>query len=225
MMELDAPVYRVVVDYEDETGILRNSMVKYPAVEVEKLCFDNKPTKLDFSSSSSDQKFISVSMKADTPIERKTKSGEKYYVVFTKEDIDIIVNKFSKEMKFHEMDWQHDSDEMVGGIYMTGHFKTRNGLIECPAFDVPEGSWITEYWVEDKDQYEAFANDPDFNGFSIEIEARLEEMVYSKFADEFRQVEDAITIVYNKIKKVLNDDRVSDTGKYNRIKNLLDTLN
>lgn len=224
-MKLDAPVYRVVVNYDDETGILRNSMVKYPAVEVERLCFSNTPTKLEFSSDDSDQKFISVSMKADTPIERKTKSGEKYYVVFTKEDINMIVNKFSKEMKFHEMDWQHDADEMVGGIYMTGHFKTRKGVVECPAFDVPDGSWVTEYWVEDKDRYESLANDPDFNGFSIEINAHLEEMVFSQFEQEFQRVEDKITQTYNKIKQVLNDERISDTGKYNRIKNLLDTLN
>ncbi|CAA6810452.1 MAG: Unknown protein [uncultured Sulfurovum sp.] len=208
----DIKIYEILIDENNEDhGIMRNSFVDYPAVEYTKLNFSKETNKLAFTANDSEQRFMSVSMIADTPIPRINElTGELYGIVFTKSEIKKIVNKFIMDGNFNEVSLQHTS-EMVDGVYLVEHFITREGVTECPAFkDLPEGSYVTTYYVPNKEQYEALKADKDFNGFSIEINGMMEEMLFSQ---EHSMLEE-------KIKVILNSD-LNDEQKEIKVKDIL----
>lgn len=211
----DIKIYEIKVDMMDEdTGMLRNSFVDHPAVEYTKLDFNKQETKTKTISFSQDseQKFMSVSMVADTPIPRMDNfSGEVYGIVFTKESIRNIVNKFVMDGNINEVSFQH-TEELIEGVYLVEHFITKEGVVEAPAFkDLPYGSWVTTYYVPDTQLYNKLKADESFNGFSIEISATLDEMFSSVEEDK----------LYDEINDVLKSD-MTDEDKESKIKDILD---
>lgn len=221
----DYPIYNMIVTYEDdETGILRNSFVKLPAVEIEKLVFNKedelelpKKQEFKFSEDESEQIFMSVSCLADTVIPRKTKSGKKYGVQFTKDVIRVAVNKMIMEGKMNEVNWQHENGNIITGVYLVEHFTQNKKRVYTDLFgDIPEGSWVTSYFVKDKELFESLKADNDFGGFSIEINAFLEE----SFAEQFEKIDDEIEDLYSKIESILSDSSLSGEQKYDKLEQL-----
>jgi len=198
---------------DDDLGMMRNSFVTNPAVQYTKLDFNaNKEiVSVNFDADSiSEQRFTSVSLIADTPIPRiHPITGELFGVVFSKETIKKIVNKFIINGNQNEVSFQH-TDKLVDGVYLIEHFTTKNGIVEAPGFeDLPEGSWVTTYYVPDLDQYNALKEDESFKGFSIELNAKLDLML---FGDE--------KVILSSIESILNSDE-SDENKELKIKDIL----
>lgn len=206
----DAPIYKIKVDYDDESGLIRNSFVDEPAVEYHKINFSEE--KLFFSKDKSQQKFFGVSILADTPIPRKTKSGEIYYVVFDKETINVIANKLVMENKNNEINYNHMESEMIEGVFLVEQFLLEKGRVESPMFkSVPDGSLMQTYFVKDKEKYDELANDQNFNGFSVEISAGLEHMFES--LDK--------SYLENKVKDIVFSEDLTDEQKEIELKNIL----
>lgn len=204
--------YNIIIDLEDEeTLIHRNSFVEYPAVEYTKMAFSKDS--MIFNADKSQQKFMSVSILADTPIPRLNKqTGEEYTVTFTKQSIINALNKWMKMGKQNEISWQH-SNEIITGVYMVESFIVNKGRVESPAFaNIPDGSLIQTYWVEDKEQYDALLNDPLFGGFSVEISAKVEEA----FAMDFDAIHKE-----EKIKEIIFNEEITDEEKYDKIKEII----
>jgi hypothetical protein len=169
-------IYEIVIDEKDgDTGLLRNSFVDSPAVIYEKINFSKEEVNLNFQVDDTQQKFISVSLVADTVIPRIDEEGKEYGVVFTKDSIVDIVNQFvmNKDVDVNEVSYQH-TDELIEGVFLVEHFITKKGVVESPGFkDLPDGSWVTTYHVPDTEQYNKLKADESFNGFSVEITALL----------------------------------------------------
>ena len=201
------PIYQIVIDTMDsETGLLRNSFVDDPAVEYTKLDFNKELLKM--GKDDSQQKFMSVSLVADTVIPRLDGEGKLYGVVFTKESINDIVNNYMLSGNINEVSYQH-TEEIIDGVYLVEHFITKKGIVESPFFkDLPDGSWVTTYHVPDTEQYNKLKNDETFNGFSVEISALLENYNYNSISIE------------DKIKSILEED-ISELEMENKIKELL----
>jgi hypothetical protein len=209
------PVFEMIVDYDDQTGMIRNSFVENPAVEYERYAF-SKVDNFKFKQDDSEQKFISVSILADTPILRRNDEGEEFYVVFSKETIKKIVNKFVMENLINQVSFQHNDNEIIDGVYLVEHFIIDKGRVESPLFkDAPQGSWITTYWVKDKEQYEALKANPQFKGFSIEINAKIQE-AFSAIVNEEK--------ILNDIKDIAFNEMLSDSEKEAEIKKVLNNI-
>ena len=214
-MKKEVKIYEIVVDYDnDDMGMMRNSFVDYPAVEYTKFDFKKEEVlkTLAFTDDNSEQKFMSVSMVADTPIPRIDKTtGEEYGIVFSKKSINTIVNKFVMDGNINEVSFQH-TDEIIKGVFLVEHFITKKGVVESPKFkNLPDGSWVTTYYVPDTELYNKLKNDESFNGFSIEISGELEEMFKKQESDDE---------IYFKIEQII-DSCMSDEEKQNKIKNIL----
>lgn len=197
-----------IIDFDEdnpELGLVANSFVADPAVAIDegvKLFAFNKEAKHIHFNKDSEQKFLSVSILANTPIPRKF--GK---VIFTEEVIDKLILSMVKNNHINKVTFNHNG-QLIEGIYLTSHFKLKKGRVESPLFEgVPEGSWVTEYYVEDKELYETLKNTPHFNGFSVEIKGWLEE-----------QEEKAIE---NHFKAILEDECLSDEDKYSKISSYL----
>ena len=203
--------YYIDIDETDlDTGMLRNSFVKDPAVDVDYFAFSKQLKTIAFNDKTR-QSFMSVSMLADTPIPRGIDpvSGKPFSVIFTKDAIRRIVNKFVESENIHEVSFNH-TDEIINGVILSEHFILEKGRVESPVFDgVPDGSWITTYTVKDKQVYNDLKNNPDFNGFSIEINAFIEQA--------FNKIQMSLE---NQIKDIVFSD-LTDDEKQIKIKNLI----
>ena len=133
----------------------------------------NKLKKIDrqnFVIQDEDQQIISGPlMLADTPIYRNDHNGE-YYVVFTKETIKKIAQRYFKKGYQANVNLMHDSGQSVEGVTMFESFisdKVR-GIYPMKGFeDVPDGSWFGSFKVDNAEVW-AEIKAGKVRGFSVE---------------------------------------------------------
>ena len=169
-------VFYITID-DAVMGIDAISLVQSPAVEKDFLCFskEDKPIKLKFDNSK--HIITGVVCLADTPIYRYNEKLGEYYVVFTKETIRKMVEKFAKDGLFASVNLQHDDTKFVDGIYMVESYITdkERGINPIEFSDIPEGSWVCSYKVENENLWNEIINGDKLNGFSLQGMFKLEE--------------------------------------------------
>lgn len=171
---MELPVYKIKIDMNDDTtGLSAVSLVDYPAVEKDFLLFDEQ--KMLFTADDDKQIISGIALLADTPIYRRNDHGE-FYVVFEKDTIRQLVEKYSKQGLLNVVNLQHQSDTNVSGVYMIESYliDKQRGICPIEFQDVKDGSWYVSYYVEDKQLWNSIKNGDIFNGFSVEISAHLE---------------------------------------------------
>lgn len=170
-------VFYIRVNDEDITGIDAISLVDMPAVEKNFLCFseEKQPVKMKFDNSK--HIITGVVCLADTPIYRYNERMGEYYVVFTKETIEKMVEKFAKMDLFKSVNLQHDDEQFVDGIYMIESYITNKerGINPIEFAEIPDGSWICSYKVENEALWGEIINGNKLNGFSLQGMFDLEE--------------------------------------------------
>lgn len=170
-------VFYIRINDEDVTGIDAISLVDMPAVEKNFLCFseEKQPVKMKFDNSK--HIITGVVCLADTPIYRYNEYYGEYYVVFTKETIEKMVEKFAKMDLFKSVNLQHDDEKFVDGIYMVESYITNKerGINPIEFADIPDGSWIASYKVENEALWGEIINGNKLNGFSLQGMFELEE--------------------------------------------------
>lgn len=108
-------------------------------------------------------------MLADTPIYRNDGNGE-YYVVFTKDTIKKIAQKYFKKGYQNNVNLQHDSGQVKEGITMFESWivDEKRGVKPMKGFeDVNDGSWFGSFKVENDDVWQ-MVKDGKVKGFSVE---------------------------------------------------------
>lgn len=142
-------IYDIVVSLTDDiTGVGTISLVEHPAVEVGFLAFDEqKPIELQFN----DDKHIitGVAMLADTPIYRNNEHYGEHYVVFSKDTIRNIVEKYSKFGLQNLVNIEHSQERYVNDVVMIESYliDKERGIVPNEFKDAPDGSWIVSYKV------------------------------------------------------------------------------
>lgn len=170
-------VFYIRVNDEDITGIDAISLVDMPAVEKNFLCFseEKQPIKMKFDNSK--HIITGVVCLADTPIYRYNERMGEYYVVFTKETIEKMVEKFAKMDLFKSVNLQHDDKQFVDDVYMIESYITNKerGISPAEFSDIPDGSWIASYKIDNESLWDEIINGDKLNGFSLQGMFELEE--------------------------------------------------
>lgn len=170
-------IFYIVVNDDVNIGINAISLVDMPAVEKNFLCFseDKQPVKMQFDNSK--HIITGVVCLADTPIYRYNEYYGEYYVVFSKETIEKMVEKFAKMDLFKSVNLQHDDEKFVDGIYMVESYITNKerGINPIEFADIPDGSWVASYKVENDTLWGEIINGNKLNGFSLQGMFELEE--------------------------------------------------
>lgn len=170
-------VFYIRVNDEDITGIDAISLVDMPAVEKNFLCFSEEkhPVKMKFDNSK--HIITGVVCLADTPIYRYNERMGEYYVVFTKETIEKMVEKFAKMDLFKSVNLQHDDKQFVDDVYMIESYITNKerGISPAEFSDIPDGSWIASYKIDNESLWDEIINGDKLNGFSLQGMFELEE--------------------------------------------------
>jgi hypothetical protein len=131
-------------------------------------------------------------MLADTPIYRNDGNGE-YYVVFSKDTIKKIAQKYFKKGYQNNVNLMHDSGQVMDGVTMFESWivDEKRGVKPMKGFeDVNDGSWFGSFKVENDDVWN-MVKDGKIKGFSVEGIFN-----YSKpMTKEEKMMEDIISIL------------------------------
>lgn len=169
------PVMNATVGESD--GIVRISLVDWPAVESDFLVFHKDAKKEPLSPKDSykiidEEKRIiyGVVMRADFPIYRYDDQNGEYFIVFTKEVIRQLAEKYLAEGRQNEVNVMHLAGSDVEGVDMVQFFiKDTAAGVNPVGFEVIEdGSLFAEFHVTNDEIWEACKNG-EYRGFSIEI--------------------------------------------------------
>ena len=161
------------IDINDtELGLQAISLVDKPAIEQNFLLFSDEH--ICFAKDDEKQIISGPALIAEMPIYRRRPDGSKYYVVFQKDVIKQLVERFSKQGKMNSVDLQHNG-KLISGIYMIESYfiNDARGIRPKEFADIEDGSWIVSYYVEDESLWDKIKNGNDLNGFSISCMANL----------------------------------------------------
>lgn len=182
--------FYIDIDKDEKLGLQAVSLVDRPAVEANFLKF--KDQKIVFTKDESKHIITGPSLIAEMPIYRRNQiTGEEFYVIFTKDTIAKLVERYSQQNLFNSVNLQHDSDSFTDKVILIeSYFVNKERGIAPKEYDLEDGSWITSYKVQDETLWnEIMAND-EFKGFSVEVIANLvEKFASEKPEDETKETE------------------------------------
>ena len=169
------PIYDIIIDTESEDlNMSCISLVTDPAVEKDFECFSKNNKPMQFSITNPEKHCITgVAIRADIPIYRYSPDKGEYYVRFSKETIEQIVYKYSKQNLWNSVSLEHSGQNIDSAVMVEFYLKSEN---KCPIGfeDVEDGSLMVTYKITDENLWDKVKNSDEINGFSIEIMADLE---------------------------------------------------
>lgn len=162
-------------------GILAISLVEFPAVEKDFVCFKSEKEVVKFSVENEDEHLITgVIMLADSPIYRKSGDYE-YYITYSKDTIKLMAEKMLNDGTFKNIDIQHNGQLIKGLSLVELYIKDSNkGIVPNFISDVPDGSLMGTFHIEDENLWNEVKNGDFLNGFSLEGYFSIEKLNNNK---------------------------------------------
>jgi hypothetical protein len=162
------PVYQIVIDEFDETGISLISLVDEPAIMVKGMAFKNTSI-MSFKEVGDKQIIVGPALIPDMRIYREDEKYGKYYVIFSKETIEKMVEKFNKYGSNRKINIDHSN-------MMVDAFIIEDWIVEDIVYDksrkygieVPVGTYMIMVKIEDKKFWNEEIKGNGKFGFSIE---------------------------------------------------------
>ena len=183
------PIYDIIIDSESEDlNMSCISLVTDPAVEKDFECFSKNNKPMQFSITNPEKHCITgVAIRADVPIYRYSLDKGEYYVRFSKETIEQIVYKYSKQNLWNSVSLEHSGQNIDSAVMVEFYLKSET---KCPKGfeEIENGSLMVTYKITDDNLWDKVKNSDEINGFSIEIMADLQptnEFVENEEEDNF----------------------------------------
>lgn len=164
------PLYRLVINPDDHTGVTGVALVDRPAIEINWQAFEaKKPFK--FEAINSEKRIIAGPlMLANVPIYRQDEKRGEYEVIFYPEDIEQIVEKYHKNQFEHTVNPMHESMLVLPDIFLISDFRIDSvrGFNSPMGYSLPDGSWFGMFKVNNEQVWNDFIKTGIFKGFSVE---------------------------------------------------------
>lgn len=192
------PVYNIVLDDTDNEfeGLSVVSIVDQPAVCEQLYCFSKEEKKQYIFADETNEKhcITSVALLADSPIYRIDEYGNGYYVVFQKQTIRDLVEKYSKDGYNNLVSFQHNGEIVNDFIMLESYFVDKDNGLAPSQFDVPDGSWIVTYKCTNDETWEMVKNELATGGYSVEINCSIEpanddQIIFDEPEDDYTDAE------------------------------------
>ena len=194
--ESELPVYEITIEDDDNSGIRFVSLVDMPAIEVMGMAFTSEQKKYQFKENRDKQIIVGPAMIPNKKIIRKDDDGNKYFVVFSKETINQMVQKFNSNGSNRRINMDH-TNRMVDAFIMESwiiedQYYDKSRIY---GFDLPEGTWMISVKIEDEQFWKDEVLDMGRLGFSIEglmgqkpTEMSMDELIDSLSEDEILEL-------------------------------------
>jgi hypothetical protein len=197
---MELPIYAINFDETKfESGIDLIAVTETPAIEEISMRF-SKDKVFKFSYDAEKRIVFGPAIIPNKPIYRND-NGKEYYVVFTEETIEKMVEKFNNEQRSIKFNVEHNENKLIEG------FIKESWIIEDPekdksalyGFNLPKGTWmISAKFAEDV--WENVIKNMEQVGFSIEGLMGIQ-----KFTQSEEISSDAIN--QNKIEKMSKENK------------------
>ena len=169
-MDRKLPIYTLILNEDEENGGLEAvALVDAPAIERNWFAF-NEEKPFSFKADEERRIITGALMIADLPIYRKSKEMGEFYVVFDKQQIELMVQKYFKLGMVNNVNEMHDPNKKVEGVTMFESFivDSQRGVKPPNGFEgIPEGSWFGSYKVDNEEIWNKVKSG-EFLGFSVE---------------------------------------------------------
>jgi hypothetical protein len=192
-MDKDLPIYRMVIDPDKEdSGVDYIALVDSPAIGVTWFQFNHKE---QFAINEERKIIVSPAMIPELKIYRRNEKMGEFYVIFDKEQINIMQEKFMSKNYINNVNEMHDGSKKLDGIIMKNSWVSDASMgIKGPEMfsDLPDGTWYISYKFQDDDMWNEFVKSGNFKGVSVE--GMFDLVPYKEtFEDQFLKILNQIT--------------------------------
>ena len=169
-MDKQFPVYKLKISDDDNNPLIVDyiGLVDDPAIQMNWLQFEKK---IKFAPDPERRLIMGALMIADMPIYRRDEKIGEHYVVFDKEEIYKIVQKFFRNKLTSNFNIMHSEANQVDDIYLIESIivDESRGVKAPEAFkDISQGSWIATVKVDNDYVWQEFIKTGQLKAFSIE---------------------------------------------------------
>lgn len=194
---------------DEECGMLRISLVDFPAVESDFQKF-GKPLRVQMESEEK-RLILGCVMRADFPIYRVDESGE-YYISFSRETIRQMAEKYLAENRQNRVNLMHCGEE-VGGVQMTQLYikDSAKGIVPAGFEDIEDGSLFAEFHVA-SDEVWQWIREGILRGFSLEGIFVMEEKFNKKDMAKEKNWKRVLAKILGKFAEITTDKGVLTYG-------------
>lgn len=166
---MDLPLFEALITDESE-GILKISLVDYPATESNFIYFNDQKKQLMYAVQNEEQRVVfGVIMRADQKIYRRDANGFEYYIFYSKDTIKKMSEKLLLDGNHNNINLMHAPGTDMEGINCFQLFiKDKARGVDPVGFDeIEDGSLFGAYHVENEALWQAI-KDGTFRGMSLE---------------------------------------------------------
>lgn len=169
---MELPIIELTLDNLLEDGLDAVALVENPAIQRNFFAFKEDEAKVyKFQTIDEDKRILAGAlMVADFPMYRN-QDGKQFYVQFSKQTIEQIVDKVVKENKLMSFNLEHDEKKPIKDIYIQQHYLVdkANG-VNAPNYypELSDGSWFGFIKVNNEQIWNDYVKTGLIKGFSIE---------------------------------------------------------
>jgi len=216
MVTIDGfPVFDALVT-DDETGILKISLVDEPAVMTDFVAFDKqRPVQMYAVQDEEKRLVFGVVMRADFPIYRRDDRIGEYYVVYKPDTIRKMAEKYLADSRQNNVNTMHEDGSDVDGVQMVQWFiqDSTRGIVP-QGFDVADGSLFAEYHVVNDEVWDAVKAGT-YKGFSLEgVFDFAPEHEVDEVKDMVEDCDGIFEAMFNKIQTIINGNNMSKIERF-----------
>lgn len=184
-MKKKLPLYDALFENDNTIGIFKVSLVSNPATETSWFAFAKDEKLLKFAVSNEEEhKVISVIMRANYPIYRRSDDGYEFYIQFSPETLYEASKRMLANGFQNMVNLQHTEGTDISGFELTQIFQknVEKGINPVGFEDIEDGSLFGEYYVSNEKLWEEIKKGT-FSGISLEgffdVEPHREETIDS----------------------------------------------
>lgn len=162
------PLWEAKVDMTDETGMYCISLVNEPATESKFISFNKDKKMITYSIQDEEQrKVFGLVMAADMPIYRIGEGGYEYYIIYSKNTLADMMEKYFAQGLQNNVDTEHNF-QMEDGITLTQMFikDIEKGVSPKGFEEYADGSIFAEFKIHNDEVWNSIKNG-EYKGFSL----------------------------------------------------------
>lgn len=208
----ELPLYDIIIDPKStESGTNRIDWVKRPANGKPLLKFSEEKPKIRLEFNKERRLVTAVIMQPNYPMIRE-RGGEKLYVQFPIETIEIMRDKFMMLKKTDESGVEHA--QAIENVFMveTWIVDSSRGISAPKELEAEDGSWIGTFRILNDAVWESIL-DETFEGVSLEGIFDL----YETFSSSESKIEEGLLVIF---KNTILNSNTSIVSKFNALKSL-----
>ena len=165
---MELPIKKAIIDVEDsEMGLKTVSLVSDPAIQINWIKF-NKQSEIKLAIKNEDKRIIFTPVLIPNQLIYRNIAGEEFNLMFDKETIELVEQKWVKDNLSSAVDIEHSSKLIDGVTFFESVLLNNERFATAKGFEgLPEGTWFLTGKVESDDVWTKIKSG-EVNGVSID---------------------------------------------------------